>query len=83
MVRREEEEWGTGSLMLYGHGRDLFPSLFRWDLALQKHRSGSKHLPEGNKPDRYFAQIIIFRCSTHPLARQLAMQRQTDLTAPY
>lgn len=26
---------------------------------------------------------IIFRCSTHPLARQLATQRRTDLAAPY
>lgn len=53
-----EEEGGTSSLRLHSHGRDLLPSLLGWDLALQVHCSGSEHLPEGNKPDRYFAQII-------------------------
>lgn len=49
--------WFVGR-RLHSHSRDLLPSLFGWDLALQEHCSGSERLPEGNKPDRYFAQII-------------------------
>lgn len=33
LVQGKEEERGTGSLTLCCHGRDLFPSLFEWDLA--------------------------------------------------
>lgn len=58
VCRDEEEERGTSSLRFHSHSRDLLPSLFGWDLALQEHCSGSERLPEGNKPDRYFAQII-------------------------